>query len=105
MFSLLRVIGWVGGIGAGAQVAGGIVRAVGKLARNRPGAAVIEVADGLMAPVRTACQNMVKLAGEAVDLVMRADEPAPEPPTTFSTPPCGQRTTGLSMPSMNGGPK
>jgi hypothetical protein len=104
MFTLFRLVGWVAGIGAGAQVAGGVLRAVGKLARDRPGAAVIEVADGLLAPVRSACQHVVELAGDAVDLVTRAEAPVPEPPPAFRTPPHGQRSTGLSMPSANGAP-
>src|SRR5271170_8261523 len=101
MFTLFRLVGWVAGIGAGAQVAAGVLRAVGKLARDRPGTAVIEVADGLLAPVRSACQHVVELAGDAVDLVLRADA-VPEPPPAFRTPGRGQRSTGLSMPSVNG---
>lgn len=104
MFTLFRVVVWVGGIGAGAQAAAGLVRAVGQLARDRPGAAAIEVADGLLAPVRSACQHVVELAGDAVHLVARAEEPVPEPPAAFRTPPRGQRPTGLSMPSANGAP-
>jgi hypothetical protein len=102
MFSVFRLVGWVAGIGAAAQVAGGVVRAVGQVARDRPGAAVIELADGLLAPVRSACQHVVELAADAADLVMRTEAPVPEPPPHFRTPPRGQRSTGLSMPSVNG---
>src|SRR5271170_1113927 len=102
MFTLFRLVGWVAGIGAGAQVAAGVLRAVGKLARDRPGTAVVEVADGLLAPVRSACQHVVEMAGDAADLVRRTEAPVSEPSPTFRTPPRGQRSTGLSMPSVNG---
>src|SRR5271156_4668577 len=102
MFTLFRLAVWVGGIGAGAQAAAGLVRAVGQPARDRPGLAVIEVADGLLAPVRSACQHVVELAGDAVHLVVRAEEPVPEPPAAFRTAPRGQRPAGLSMPAVNG---
>jgi hypothetical protein len=63
MFPLL---GWVGGIAAGAQVARGVVRGIAALIDGHPGEAIVHVADGLVAPVRTAWKELSRLRDDLV---------------------------------------
>lgn len=70
MFPLIPFLAWTGGIAAGAQVAGGAVRAVAALANGQPRAALLRVAGGLAAPVRTAWQELGQLKDEIVDAVL-----------------------------------
>jgi hypothetical protein len=71
-------IAWVGGIAAGAQVAGGCVRSAGKLVRGHPVDALIHLADGLVGPVRVACRQVSWLGLDVYEAVFgpcEADEP------------------------------
>ena len=70
MFPILPFLAWTGGITAGAQVARGVVRGVGCLVRGQPMDALIQVADGLAAPVRSACEHLAKLGGDVVGTVI-----------------------------------
>jgi hypothetical protein len=103
MFPLLPLIGLIGGISAGAQIASGVVRAVGKLGRGQPGGAFIEVVDGLVAPVRTAGRHLAELGADAIDVVLGTEAPAPEPPPIAKTRRHRDRGTVQSTPtSLNG---
>src|SRR5271156_170340 len=70
MIPIIPILAWTGGIAAGAQVAGGVVRGVGQLVRGRPLAAAVEVVDGLVGPVRLACEGLSKLGQDAYTAVM-----------------------------------
>src|SRR4051794_34521124 len=78
MFPIVPFLAWAGGIAAGAQVAGGVVRAVGKLADSRPDRALAELTDGLLSPVRSVAEQVGSLAGDVVQVVL--GEPEPEVP-------------------------
>src|SRR5262249_41233445 len=71
MFPIVPFVMWVGGVAAGAQVAGGVVRGVGELVRGRPGSALIQGADGFAARVVTACKEFSKLGHDVYDAVMQ----------------------------------
>jgi hypothetical protein len=106
MFPVFPLVGWIGGIGASAQVAAGVVRGVGRLTRGRPGAAFIEMADGLVAPLRSTCRHLAELGGDAADAILGTPEAVAEPePEAKRAPGRRQRrdrATVLSMPSVNG---
>ena len=70
MFPIFPILAWTGGIAAGAQVAGGVVRGVGELVRGRPGSAVLEVAGGCVAPLKMACQEVSKLGHDVYQTVL-----------------------------------
>ena len=53
-----------GAISAGLQVARGVVRGVGRLIEGDPRGAVVEVAGGLVAPVRTVYNEACKLGAD-----------------------------------------
>lgn len=108
MFPFVPVLAWAGGIAASAQVAGGMVRGVGKLARGKPGAAMIEVADGLLSPFTEVYRQVIRLGGDVVDAVVGIAEspmpdmdlPAPPPPKSRGR---RRRAAVIPMPSANGG--
>jgi hypothetical protein len=108
MLPVLPVVGWIGGIGASAQVAAGVVRCVGKLTRGRPGAAFIEIADGLVAPLRTTCRHLAELGGDVADAILGTAEPGAMPEPRAARAPARRRrregATVLPMPSVNGEP-
>jgi hypothetical protein len=81
MFPIIPILAWTGGIAAGAQVAGGVVRGVGELVRGRPGSAVLEVAGGCMAPLKLACHEVSKLGHDVYQTVLGPwqREPVTEP--------------------------
>ena len=79
MFPIIPILAWTGGLAAGAQVAGGVVRGVGELVRGRPGAAVLEVAGGCVAPLKTACHEVSKLGHDVCQTVLGPWQRAPEP--------------------------
>jgi hypothetical protein len=104
MFPILPILAWTGGIAAGAQVLGGIVRGTGELVRGRPGSAMREVAGGCVAPVKTVCVEVSKLGRDMYGAVMApwSDEPEldlPAPPATKR-----RRSTNSTPPdqSLNG---
>jgi len=69
MFPLIRFVAVFGGVAAGCQVASGCVRAVKALCHGRPVQALVEVADGLAAPILTACTEVSKFGKEVYDAV------------------------------------
>src|SRR5271165_2620853 len=77
MIPIIPFLAWTGGIAAGAQVVGGVVRGVGQLVRGHPGKAIVEVASGVVAPVRTACEQLGKLGGDVYTAVVGATSPSP----------------------------
>jgi hypothetical protein len=79
MFPIIPILAWAGGIAAGAQVAGGVVRGMGELVRGRPGAAMLEVADGCVAPLRTACHEVSKLGHDVYMAVLGPWQSEPQP--------------------------
>jgi hypothetical protein len=81
MFPIIPILAWTGGIAAGAQVAGGVVRGMGELVRGRPGAALLEVADGCVAPLRTACQEVSRLGHDVYMAVLGPWQSQPQPLT------------------------
>lgn len=105
---IVPILAWTGGIAAGAQVAGGVVRGAGELARGNPGAALIEVADGVLSPFAEVYRQVVKLGGDAIDAVVGAAGPGlPEMEVDLPRPPFRprrprRRATILEMPSANG---
>lgn len=64
MFPIIPFVAWVGGISAGAQIATGVVKGVKEVCRGRPVAGLVEVADGVAAPILTACNEVSKLGHE-----------------------------------------
>ena len=70
MFPILPILAWTGGIAAGAQVAGGVVRGAGELVRGRPGSALLQVADGCVAPLKTACSCLSELGHDVYTAVL-----------------------------------
>lgn len=70
MFPLL---GWIGGIAAAAQVARGVVRGLAALVDGHPAEALVHVADGLAAPVRTAWNEISRLRDEFAAAFFPAD--------------------------------
>jgi hypothetical protein len=98
MFPIIPILAWTGGIAAGAQVAGGFVRGVGELVRGRPGAAMLHVADGCVAPLRMACTEVSRLGHDAYIAVLSpwTSEPQlyaqPEPELQVSAPLRRQRS-------------
>jgi hypothetical protein len=104
MLPVLPLVGWIGGIGASAQVVSGVVRGVGRLTRGRPGAALVEVAGGLVAPLRSTCRHLAELGGDMADAILGTEEPetVSEPAPTPSRRRRRARATVLSMPSVNG---
>ncbi|MBL8794859.1 MAG: hypothetical protein JNM56_13200 [Planctomycetia bacterium] len=71
MVPIIPILAWTGGVAAGAQVLGGIVRGTGELVRGRPGSAMLEAADGLVAPFKTTCFEVSKLGKDLVDVVLK----------------------------------
>lgn len=68
---MIRFIAWVGGITAGAQIASGVVRGASHLLHGKPGSAFLEVADGLAAPVVSACYEVSNLGHEIYSAITR----------------------------------
>ena len=81
MFGLIRFVAFFGGVAAGAQLASGIVRGVKEVCRGRPVAGLIEVADGMAAPILTAVTEVSKFGKEVYDAVRGpwAEESSEEP--------------------------
>lgn len=111
MFPIIPILAWTGGIAVGAQVAGGVVRGVGELVRGRPGSAVLEVAGGCVAPLKTACHEISKLGHDVYQTVLGPwqREPAagpPEPATVKRQRPRRRRqeATKVVSESLNGVP-
>jgi len=103
----LPFLAWTGGIVVGARVAGGLVRGAGELVRGHPAAAVCEVADGLVEPLRMAFQEIGKLGGEILVAVLGNGEPVepfePEPAPPASGAARRRRRPKLAIaPSDNG---
>jgi len=71
MFPILPILAWTGGIAAGGQVAGGVERGAGHLIRDRPGCALLQVADGCVAPLKTACVSLSELGHDVYTDVPR----------------------------------
>jgi hypothetical protein len=69
MFGLIRFVAFFGGVAAGAQLASGIVRGVKLVCRGQPVAGLIEVADGMAAPILTAVTEVSKFGKEVYDAV------------------------------------
>jgi len=66
MLPIVPFLAWTGGIAAGAQVARGIVRGTGALLRGEAGTGLVELADGIVSPVRTAASQVGRLGGDLV---------------------------------------
>jgi len=64
MFPLVKFVAIFGGVAAGCQVASGCVRAVKELCHGRPVAALVEVSDGLAAPILNAVKEVSSLGHE-----------------------------------------
>lgn len=77
MFPLIRFVAVFGGVAAGAQVASGCVRAVKEVCHGRPVSALVEVGEGLAAPVLTAVSELSKCAHE---VFLAVTEPWKEKP-------------------------
>ena len=69
MFPLIRFVAIFGGVSAGCQLASGVVRGVKELCRGRPVAGLMEVADGMAAPILTAVTEVSRLGKEVYDAV------------------------------------
>ena len=83
MVPIIPFLAWTGGIAAGAQVMGGVVRATGELVRGRPSSALLEVAGGVVAPVKSAAAEVSKLGHDVFMAVMK---PWREPETEAAEP-------------------
>ena len=105
MLPVLPLVGWIGGIGASAQVVSGVVRGVGRLTRGRPGAALVEVG-GLVAPLRSTCRHLAELGGDVADAILGTTEPVAMPEPRAARAPTKRRRRDraevLPMPSVNG---
>jgi hypothetical protein len=102
---ILPILGWTGGVAAGAQLAGGFVRGAGYLARGRPGLAMMEVADGFVSPFRMTVHHVGKLGADVVDtLVGLAWAPYPQVPPNLGTPSPRRRRRAAQKPVLNGVP-
>jgi len=103
---ILPILGWTGGVAAGAQMVGGFVRGAGYLAHGRPGLAMREMADGIASPFRFAVQQVVKLGADVVDtFIGLAMPPFPHLPPNLSTPPARRRRRAAQVkPVLNGMP-
>jgi len=106
MLPILPILGWTGGVAAGAQMVGGFVRGAGYLAHGRPGLAMREVVDGIVSPFRLAVQQVGKLGADVVDtLVGLAMPPFPHMPPNLATPPARRRRRAQQVkPVLNGMP-
>ena len=88
MFPLIPILAWTGGIAASAQVAGGLVRGAGHLVRGRPGSALLQVADGCVAPLKTACVSLSELGHDVYQAVLGPwRNPLAEPVVIVTPPP------------------
>jgi hypothetical protein len=107
MLPLIRFVAVFGGVAAGAQVATHCVRAVKEVCRGRPVAALVEVADGLAAPILTAV-NEVSKCGHEIYLAVtepwteKANEGPVEQAVTPRTMPCRQHLRAEEEGSANG---
>jgi hypothetical protein len=104
---ILPILGWTGGVAAGAQLVGGFVRGAGYLARGRLGAALHEVADGIVSPFRMAVHQVGKLGADVVDVFVSLATPSfPPLPPHLATPPSKRRRRGQQQmkPVLNGAP-
>jgi len=100
---ILPILGWTGGVAAGAQMVGGFVRGAGYLAHGRPGLAMREVVDGIASPFRFAVQQVGKLGADVVDtLVGLAMPPFPHIPPNLARDTQGDRlSSSLRRSSMS----
>ncbi|MBY0528002.1 MAG: hypothetical protein K2R98_31685 [Gemmataceae bacterium] len=80
MIPLVPFLLAAGQIAAGAQIARGIVRGAGELARGRTAAAVVEVADGCVAPLRLAGEQLGSLGRDILAAVLGNGEPLDRTP-------------------------
>jgi hypothetical protein len=103
---ILPILGWTGGVAAGAQLAGGFERGAGYLARGRPGAALHEVADGIVSPFRMAVHHVGKLGADVVDVFVGLALPTlPQVPQNLPTPSLKRRRRAAqAQPALNGTP-
>jgi len=69
MFPLVKFVAIFGGVAASAQLASGVVRGVKEVCRGRPVAGLVELADGLAAPILTAVNEVSKCGKEIYDAV------------------------------------
>lgn len=81
MFPLVKFVAVFGGVAASAQLASGVVRGVKELCRGRPVAGLMELADGLAAPILTAVNEVSKCGKEVYDAVTSPwiEEPQEQP--------------------------
>lgn len=102
MAPVLIYLGYVGGTAAGLQVARGVIRGAGQLACGHPGAALVEVACGVVAPLRSVYDETCKLGGDALDAILNlmANPPSPAPPR----PKRRRRAAAAPVVSVNGVP-
>jgi len=102
MFPILPILAWTGGIAAGAQVAGGIVRGAGELVRGRPGSALLQVADGCVAPLKMACVSLSELGHDVYTAVLGPWKRDLEPEITRRQPSRRHKSNGPMDEAFNG---
>lgn len=89
MFPLVKFVAIFGGVAASAQLASGVVRGVKELCRGRPVAGLMEVADGMAAPILTAVKEVSSLGHE---VFVAVTGPWQEEPKKESLPPVNRCT-------------
>jgi len=105
MLPIVPFLAWTGGIAAGAQVARGLVRGTGALLRGETGSGLVELADGIVSPVRTAASQVGRLGGDLVCTVFGVLVPqTPRRLPTESVPRIGSGRRGVdaTVPAGNG---
>lgn len=103
MFPLVKFVAVFGGIAASAQLASGVVRGVKELCRGRPVAGLMEVADGMAAPILNAVKEVSSLGHEVYVAVTGPwqEEPKELAPARQDRP-CCQHENADEGGSLNG---
>jgi len=103
MLPIVPFLAWTGGIAAGAQVARGLVRGTGALLRGETGTGLVELADGIVSPVRNAASQVGRLGGDLLGTVVSVLMPAPRLPLELSPRiPQSRRQPDAALSSGNG---
>lgn len=70
MVPFIPILAWAGGVAAGAKLASGMVRSAKALVHGQPGAALVELAGAVAAPVQMAGEELRHLGKEIVGAVL-----------------------------------
>lgn len=102
MFPLIRFVAVFGGIAASAQLASGVVRGVKELCRGRPVAGLMEVADGMAAPILNAVKEVSSLGHEVYVAVTGPWQQEPKEETLSPVNRCTQEPMEQERELLNG---